>query len=133
MFDQREISDHQLRHFGLSLVAMLFTFAGIAKWGWQTDQLASLLAVIAAFLGAVYYLVPKSQRKIHHGFRMITRPIQIVMSLVALALVYYVVLTPIGLMMRLRGMGVRANPTDHSSYWVDCKGKTNPARYFDTY
>jgi hypothetical protein len=59
-------------------------------------------------------------------------PIGWLVSRVVLAIVYFLVITPIGLIRRLRGhdpLALRADPTA-SSYWVARQDRTDPASYF---
>ena len=133
MFHHQELSDRQLKFYGISLVALVFVFAALAKWRWSADVVASAMAIGGVALGAVYYGIPSTQRSIYHGFRTLTTPIQLVASAIILAIVYYVVLTPIGIALRLRGFGVQNLDGDQSSYWSDHRSPTDSSRYFDTY
>ena len=72
--------------------------------------------------------MPGLMRMVFLGMSYLTWPIGFVVSHVVLALVYYLVLTPIGLLMRLFGydsMKRRFDP-EAPSYWVE-----RPAAGFD--
>ena len=112
---------------------MLLVAAGLAQWKWQANRIALGLLVIATALALVYYAVPVIQRSIYRAFRWLTTPIQLVMSVVILAVVYYGVVTPIGLILRLFGMGIGSKPTGSQSHWVPRKSDSEASRYFDTY
>ena len=68
---------------------------------------------------------------VYLGMSWLTAPIGIVISLTVLAIVYYIVVTPIGLVMRLLGndpLGRRREP-DAETYWRKRK-EPEPNRYF---
>jgi uncharacterized protein YjeT (DUF2065 family) len=138
MFAHQELDSRQLRYFGASLVALIAIFSMLAYWKWEQTWIAVALAVFAVILGLFYYLIPSTQRKIYNRFRTIVSPIQIVVTAILLAVVYYGVLTPIGLLIRVAGISVRSSPNDSSStqsgtYWANRPDTPPPSRYFDTY
>jgi hypothetical protein len=133
MFAQHELNDRQLRYFGMSLAMLLLAFAALAFWKWQSPTIAAALGLLALLLLAVYYGIRSARRPIYRGFRAITYPIQVAATVVILAVIYFGILTPIGLMLRLRGGGVRAEPENRDSYWTPRQESIEPSRYFDTY
>ena len=133
MLSQSMLSDRQLRYFGLSLAALFLAFAGLAFWKWQATAVGAILVVIATLLVLVYYLVPSSQRPIYGAFRKVTTPIQIVMTVILLAVVYFLVLTPIGWMLRWSRVNIRRKSKDYQTFWVKGGKPSELSRYFDTY
>ena len=125
----------QLRWFGLSLGGLVCCFAAISFWRFDQRELALGLAGFACLLVAVYYLMPSTQTRIVRGFRTIVWPIQAVVSIVLLGILFFGVILPIGLL--LRGLGrdplvKRADP-DKASYWEPYPTTTDTKRYFRTY
>ena len=133
MLSQSTLSDRQLRFFGLSLAALFLVFAGLAFWKWQATITSVVLIVLATLLALVYYIVPSSQRPIYQAFRKVTAPIQIVMTMIILAVVYFFVLTPIGWMLRWSRVNIRQKSDEHQSFWVKAGKPCELSRYFDTY
>jgi uncharacterized protein YjeT (DUF2065 family) len=138
MFIYQELDSRQLRYFGASLVSLIAIFSGLAYWKWEQTWIAISLAVFAVILGLFYYLIPSTQRTIYNRFRTIVSPIQIIVTAILLAVVYYGVLTPIGLLIRIAGISIRSSQNDADSrhsdtYWSDRSDTPPPSRYFDTY
>ena len=96
------------------------------------------LAQIAAFavseaLGAV--LEKAITKPVFQGLMLLAYPIGLVVSTVLIALIFYVVITPIGLCFRLVGrdaMGRRRDPA-RASYWHDRGAPRPAASYFKLY
>ena len=88
------------------------------------------LAVVVPVFG---WLVPAFMRLVYLGMSYAAWPIGFVVSHVILGLVYYLVFTPIGLIMRLVGYDpmARGFDRDGDSYWIERQPETtDPARYF---
>lgn len=130
---QNDIHQSQLRYFGLSLAGLLGCFAALAFWKWQSTMAAVCLSGASLVVGTVYYAVPSTQKPICRGFMTLTKPIQMVATIVILACVYYLILTPIGLVLRMFNHSIRKRTSNQSSCYVDCPPSRKPSRYFDTY
>ena len=113
--------------------ALILVFAALAYWKWQSPLAAGILASIAIVMLLVYSFVPSTRRPIYQGFRKITHPIQLIMTAIILGVVYYVILTPIGCLLRFRGIDVRSKPGDDESYWTPRTESKDPSSYFRTY
>lgn len=123
----------ELRQLGL-LVLPLVTgaLAALAFFRWHQPTAAIGFASVGAaglLLGAV---APTALKPLSVGLSIATWPIGWVISLVALALVYFLVLSPIAAIMRLRRMDPMARRFDRNtpSYWIDRRRKPDPQRYF---
>lgn len=128
----REPTPSQQRWFGLSLGMMLGIFAGLAYFSWRWNVFAWVLAVSAVTLVAVYYAYRPAQRLVIAGFYWVTWPVQAVVSLVVLCLLYYVVVTPIGIGLRLAGRDPIAKGPDSNlpTYWQKTRTPDDVRRYF---
>ncbi|KAA5543718.1 hypothetical protein FYK55_11025 [Roseiconus nitratireducens] len=133
MIHSPPLTDQQLRYFGGSLALMLVMFAALAQWRFGADGIATALLVLAVALTLVYYAVPKSRRPIYNGFRALTFPIQWLVLTVILSLIFYVVLTPIGLLLRWSGRDIRRQQPDQASVWSEHRKKQALSRYFETF
>lgn len=93
------------------------------------------LGGIGVLLGAAYYAVPALRRPMYMGWMYLVFPIGFVVSLVLLALVYFVVLTPIALMLRLAGKDPLARKFEPGAptYWADRPKPPSSDRYFNQY
>ncbi|QDT09055.1 hypothetical protein [Planctomycetes bacterium K23_9] len=130
---QRELNDQQLRYFGASLAGLFVAFGAVAYWNWQANSVAAGLTAFGVILAAIYYLAPNTRRPIYRGFAAVTKPIQVVATIIILAIVYYGILTPIGVILQCSGRGLRSDAPHSDSFWTDCKTASKPSRYFDTY
>ncbi|TWU06392.1 SxtJ family membrane protein [Stieleria varia] len=132
MFAQQELTDQQLKYFGLSLSGLLLALAAVTYWTWHAGIVAAGLVIGAVVLLAIYYATASARRPIYRGFRIITFPIQWMMTWIVLGLVYFLVLTPIGLVLRLAGKSLRQKYPD-SSLWQPRTKEDEPSGYFKTY
>ena len=120
---------------GLPLIALVvLRFCGL---GWAFGHPAVLIALGVGVLQLVLFLA---------GFRPLTRAVYVVLMIVALpigfvlshvlmAVIFYLVMTPIGLVFRLIGrdaMGRKRDPKARS-YWHDRGPARSPASYFKLY
>jgi hypothetical protein len=85
--------------------------------------------VVVPILG---WLVPAFMRLVFVGMSYVAWPIGFVVSHLVLAAVYYLVLTPVGLVMRLLGYDPMRRGFDReaASYWVERPAAAEPRRYF---
>ena len=128
----RNLSSRQLAIFGLIWLAF-FVFMGLIarKHGSSTAAVAALwsAAVVVPVIG---WIKPKFMRAVYLSMAYVTFPIGFVLSFVILAVIYYGVFTPVGLLMRL----FRYDPMERNfdpkaqSYWVAREAPATIDRYF---
>ncbi len=132
----------RLRRFG---VVALVAFAVVGAWVFLRHGLfgltlsegaacvaAYVLWVIAAVCGVLAAVAPRALRPLYLGLSLVGLPIGLVVSHVVMGVVFYIVLVPIGLVMRLLGRDPlhRGFERDAETYWVR-RGQTEEAkRYF---
>ncbi len=133
--------DDTLRQFGwIALVG----FGALAACAWFEVLIfgfglgAARSGVCAFFAGlaglsAVFSLVhPRANRPIYVGLSLLAFPIGWGVSNLVLGILFYVLITPIGLVFRL----LRRDPLDRSfdaeaaTYWVESKRNPGPESYF---
>jgi hypothetical protein len=108
--------------------------AVISYWVWQLADATSAMYVMvgAVAAGAVGVARPTWFRYVYIGWMYAAFPIGWTVSHLVLAATYYLLFTPIGLIMRLFGrdpMQRTFDPTA-STYWIARKERTDPDRYF---
>ena len=127
----RNPSGRQLAVFGLAWLGILGV-AGWACWIRGRHGAAGIAWTLAAMVPLAGLADRRALRLVYVGLSLATYPIGFVVSHVVLALVYYLVLTPIGLAMRLLGrdpLNRRFDPKA-ASYWT-ARGPERPAEdYF---
>ena len=122
----------QLHQFGFVWLGFLLVFAGMARWRFDAPSAALWLAVAAVVVPVIGWLWPAFMRAVYVGLSYAAFPIGFVISHAVMVLVYYLVVTPIGLMMRLLGHDPmhRGFDREADSYWVERSSVRDPKRYF---
>ena len=110
----------------------------LIAWRWDVDHLAAVATGAAGIFAFVFYSFPATRRPIHRAFSIGVYPIQLIATITLLGIVYFGVLTPIGICLRLSGYDPlhRLSKTDaggSSTYWVKRDPTPPDERYFKTY
>jgi len=132
----RNPTRRQLRWFA-ALVFPLF-------WGWvaflvhrraDLPRVAVAIAAAAVAISIAGLVSPAFMRRVWIGMMVGLSPIGWVMSHLILALIYYLVLTPVGLALRAAGRDPlhRRFERDARSYWIDRPDRPEVERYFRQY
>ncbi len=93
---------------------------------------AAAVWAAALLIAGIGWAAPRLMRAVYLGLVYATLPVALVVSLLVLLLVYYLVLTPTGLLMRLFGydpMHRRFDP-DAQTYWLPRQQDEDVSRYF---
>ena len=121
-----------LRQFaGLSLVV----FGGLAAWSYfAKGQVISsaLLATLALGIGLPGLARPRLVRPVYVGAMILAFPIGWVVSRLLLAILFYGVVTPMGLVFRLTGRDALrlARPPGRATYWLPKPAPDDLRSYF---
>jgi hypothetical protein len=125
-------SRRRLRQFGVLLVL----FVGlIAFWQWRGGMpgvVAGSMVGVATILTAIGWFVPAVLRFIYVTWLIAVSPIGWVISHLVMAAIFYLVLTPIGFIMKLIGhdpMQRRFDPAA-KTYWKRRPEQVDSRRYF---
>ena len=111
----------ELNQFGFIWLGFVALFGVIAFFKFNSPTVARWLWIAAVVVPIVGWLVPAIMRLIFLGMSYLAWPIGFVVSHVVLAVVYYLVLTPIGLLTRLFGYDSMKKKFDReaASYWIE--------------
>jgi hypothetical protein len=124
-------SSRQLQVFALAWLV----FAGLLGWSqWAQGRAAAAIAcgVAAAGVPVIGAAWPEGLRRLYLGLSYVTYPIGLVVSSLVLVVLYYAILTPIGLILRI----CRHDPLHRrfdrqsASYWQQRPGRREPDSYF---
>lgn len=124
-------SAKELVWFGLLLVIFA---GGVGSWlFWGGSPFAGKLVWgIGGGLAAVFFAVPPLRKPIYLGWLYAAYPIGYVVSHVIMGVIFYGVVTPVGLLVRTFGKDPldRAIDKNAKSYWVPHTTGREPSRYF---
>jgi len=128
----RNPSPRTLRFFGLLFAVFCGLVGALLRWRFDLGTAATVVWIAGAGVAALYYLVPPLRRPLYLGWIHAAFPIGWLLSHLLLALVYYGVLTPIGLVMRLfrRDPLHRRFDPEAESYWVEYRASADPTRRY---
>ena len=129
----RNPSRRELNLFGFIWLGF-FLLVAAGLWLKLHSPLVSVaLAAIAVLVPVVGWAVPSFMRVVYVGLSYVAWPIGFVVSHVLLGAVYYLLVTPIGLIMRAAGydpMHRRFDP-EAPNYWIERDGgDRDPCSYF---
>jgi len=111
----------QLQQFGFIWMGFVALFGLIALFKFHDPWLARGLWLAAVVVPAIGWAFPRFMRWVFLGMSYAAWPIGFIVSHVVLAAVYYLVLTPIGLLTRLFGYDSmrRRFEREAATYWTE--------------
>lgn len=113
-------STGELRRFGLSVGGVFLLIAVVVAYRRGAGAAAvPPLGVVGAVLVVGGALVPRSLRVVYRAWMAGALAMSRVTTPVFMGVIYFAVLTPFGLVMRLAGRRPLARPPDADSFWVD--------------
>jgi len=130
----RNPSARELRQFGtIWLPAFLLLVAAALVRRWHAPILAAAVpAVLAAIAFVVAWAAPARLKPVFVGMMVATSPIGWLVSHLIMVVIYFVVLTPIGVLRRtFWGDALHRHfDTTVDSYWIPRPPEEEPRRYF---
>ncbi len=121
-----------LRQFGMIWLPAFLALLGVMTFYYAESPSAAVAPAALALAASVTgYLRPAAIRPVFVGLMGITFPIGWVVSHAIFLFVFYFVVTPIGLLMRLAGRDALERKLDRtaSTYWQPYQQETSRARY----
>jgi hypothetical protein len=124
-------SQKELRQFaGIWLVF----FGGLGAWWWFSGSttVAQWLWIAAVGIGVPGLAIPTLVRPIYVLWMALAFPIGWTVSHLLLGIIFYLVITPIGLLVRMLGNDPMTRTLDRNakSYWVEHRTGADPKSYF---
>ena len=122
----------ELRWFGVLLAGFVLLAGGVLRWRLDAPEAAVVVWTGGAAVAAVYAAVRPLRRWIFLGWLYAAFPIGWVVSHLVLAASYYLVVTPIGLVV----CWVKGDPLDRrpsgsaTTYWRERRPQEDVRRYF---
>ena len=99
-------------------------------WRRRFDEVAILLVVMAALFATIALVAPRSLEPIHRWWMRLAEALGWINTRILLILIFYLVVTPLGLIMRL----FRRAPLDmarRDSYWTDPPKNSYGDRHYE--
>jgi hypothetical protein len=126
-------AESRLRQLLGVLLPGLFALAGGAvRSGVDPWTVATALWAVGVLAAGMVWISPEAGRRLYEGWMLAALPIGWTLSHLVLGAVYYLVLTPIGLVMRLMGRDPMLRRFDRAakSYWIERSPRADPSRHF---
>ena len=117
---------------GLSIPLLLMLIALPVKMGTSARFVAATCVFIGVVLGVIALISRPAGEGIYDFWMRAAEPIGQTLSMVMLLLAFYLVFTPVGLLMRLLGKDPLSRAFDRqaTTYWVEHNPAAEPERYF---
>ena len=125
-------SKRELQWFGGLMLLFFGLVGGLVYLFSASVSVTALLWTVGLVLCAVYYAVTPMQRVLYTGWMRAVQPIAWTVSHLLFGIIYYVVFTSTGLVLRLVGhdpLNRRMLP-QAQTYWVEHRAATRPSQYF---
>ena len=128
-------SKRELMWFGPLFALFAGMIGGLVMWKFEAPNVAGWIWMISAGVIVIYYLVPPLRKSLYTGWMLAVFPIGWVVSHVLLAAVFYLLVFPIGLLMRLFKYDALSRRFDRKkkSYWIERERVEDPRKYFRQY
>ena len=126
-------AEHRRRPFlGATLPAGFALIAGLGRAGLDARATAAVLVAAGLLTATVIWRRPEAGRRLYVGWMRAAEPLGFTFSHLVLAAVYYGVLTPIGLVLRLAGRDPLRRRFDRqaTTYWIERPTVPDPTRPF---
>ncbi len=124
-------SKQELKWFGLIVLVFFALVGAIVWWTAMAPRAASAIVAFGAMLCVAYYAVAPLRLPMYLGWMHLVFPIGWVLSHLLFGAIYFLIVTPIGLTMRLTGRDPlrRHRPSNAVSSWTK-RPAADPDRYF---
>lgn len=117
---------------GVVLPGMMAAIGGAVRAGADPGTVAVVVGGIGTVIAAAMFASPAVGRAVYVGWLLAAVPIGWTISHLVLGAVYYLVITPLSLLMRLTGRDPLHRKLDREAdtYWIEHNPASDPARYF---
>lgn len=132
---QRRPSGKELRWFGVVVLAFFGLIGALVLWRAGSTVAATIIWAAGATLMVIYYAVRPLRLPIYLGWMYAVYPIGWLISHLLMAAIYFLLVTPTGVVMRWLGFDPlkRRFDPDASTYWADMPKETDRSRYFSQF
>ncbi len=132
---KKDFTPRELLWFGPLFALFAGLIGMIILRRFEAPRVAYGIWSVAAAIIVLYYAIPPIRKPLYLGWIYSAFPIGWVISHVLLIAIYYLLITPIGILMKLVGYDpmTRTFDKNESSYWVKRDPNLEKSRYFKQY
>jgi len=125
-------SKKELKVFGAMLLAFFALVGSLAWWKFESRQTAQIIWAVGSGVTLIYFALPPIRLLVYRGWMYAAYPIGWTVSHILLGVIFYLVITPIGLIMRLLGYDPMQRKLDPNAatYWEPRAQVADVKRYF---
>lgn len=125
----------ELKWFGLLLLAFFGLLGGIIYWVNSESAVPPILWSVGLVVCIIYYSLKPLRLPLYRAWMKLISPLGWLFSHFLFGIIYYLLLTPIGLILRIfRHDPLRRRRDENAkTYWVEHSTETDPSRYFKQY
>jgi hypothetical protein len=125
----------QLNEFGIAWLIFFLLLSALLMWKGTSASVLWVLVTAAFLIPLIGYFCPPFMRLIYLGMTFAAYPIGFIVSHLILMMVYYLIITPTGMVLRLTKRGFFPKKPDKriQSYWISKTKSRNPDDYFKQY
>ena len=130
-----ELTPRELRIFGVLQFVFLGLVGGMLLHRTGSWTFAIVVWTITLLLCSFYYAMPTARHMVFETWMALVYPIGWIISHILLAMLFYVVITPIGWLLRLCNYDPLQRKLDRSTgtYWTTHNTGEDPKRYFQQF
>ena len=110
------------RKFGLTVGAAFLVFAGIAWWRGRLGVMP-WLAGLGGVLVLAGVIIPTRLGPVYKGWMGLALMLSKITTPIFMSVIYFLVLTPIGVVMRLLGRNPMVHKAENRSFWATRSGE----------
>ncbi len=135
VLEKRDPTAGELRWFGVMLAAFAGVLGGVVVYASGALVAAMVIWAIGVVLTAVYYGLPPTRYLLFQGWMTLFFPVGWLISHLLMAFVFYLLITPLALVMRAIGRDALGKSPDPGAetYWSPLEAKPKATRYFQQF
>jgi Saxitoxin biosynthesis operon protein SxtJ len=120
-----------LRAFGPILAVWVAAVGAVALFRYDAPRVAAVLWIVGAPFPLLYFAVPALRIPMYQGYMRLFFPLGWLVSHAVLAVLFYGIVTPVALLLRLLGRDPLKRRWDRSaaSYWTEHRTGGDASRY----
>ena len=135
VLERNEPTAKELRWFGLMVAVFAAVVGGLVLYFSANLVAAVIIWAVGLLLAAVYYALPPTRYLLFNAWMTLFFPLGWLISHLLMAAVFYLLITPVALIMKVIGRDALGKMPDPAAktYWTPLEVKPKEARYFQQF